>query len=231
MKFEKPLITGKLIRRYKRFIADIELDDGRVITAHVPNTGSMQGTDVPMSPVAISHHPLPHRKLKWTLEMVQVKNCWVGVNTIMANHIVEEAILNNSINVLLGYATVKREVKYGSNSRIDLLLEKENCRCYLEVKNVTYKQGNTALFPDAVTARGAKHLLELMEMVKQGHRAVMFYLVNRSDCTVMSPAKIIDPHYCLLLDRALAEGVEAFAYRLNNTLVSSEIDKEVEFIH
>lgn len=227
MKFDTPLTTGTLIKRYKRFLADIRLSDGSIITAHVPNTGSMMSTNEPDSPVAISYHPEPHRKLKWTLELIYADNCWVGVNTSRTNKIVQHAVLNNKIKPLTGYDNLRAEVKYGKNSRIDLLLTKNKSRCYVEIKNVTYKENRLALFPDAITARGAKHLEELMDMVRQGHRAIIFFLVNRNDCTAWSPARHIDPHYGETLDRALKIGVEAMAYRVSNTLSDCVIDKNI----
>ena len=211
MYFENDLTLGILLKRYKRFLADVELEDGKVVTAHVPNTGSMKSTNEPGSRVAMSYNPLPSRKLKWSLELVQAQKHWVGVNTSLTNRIVEEAIVGRRIGPLRGAWEIRREVKYGKSSRIDLLLEKGGARCYVEVKNVTYKQGRRALFPDAVTARGAKHLLELAEMVRQGHRAVAFFLVNRGDCSSMGPAWEIDPKYSQLLKRVSKQGVELMA--------------------
>ncbi|MCP4198095.1 MAG: DNA/RNA nuclease SfsA [Proteobacteria bacterium] len=216
MKFKSPLTQGTLIKRYKRFLADIELDDHTLVTAHVPNTGSMKSTSDPGSRVALSYHPSPKRKLKWTLELIQgERGAWVGVNTALTNHIVEEAIKKREIASLLGYDEILREVNYGNRSRIDLLLRKERSLCYVEVKNVTYKQGNRALFPDAVTTRGQKHLVELRNVVRQGHRGVTFYLVNRGDCKSMAPAREIDPMYAKLLKQVAGEGVEILAYQTN----------------
>jgi sugar fermentation stimulation protein A len=214
MKFETPLTQGRLITRYKRFLADVELDDRTLVTAHVPNTGSMKSTSAPGSRVALSYHPNPKRKLKWTLELIQGEGgAWVGVNTFLSNHIVEEAITAKKIPTLKGYDEIAREVNYGHRSRIDLLLKKGKKLCYVEVKNVTYKQGNRALFPDAVTTRGHKHLLELRNMVRQGHRSVAFFLVNRGDCKSMGPAPEIDPKYAELLTQVAGDGVELLAYR------------------
>jgi sugar fermentation stimulation protein A len=216
MKFTSPLTQGTLIKRYKRFLADIELDDHTLVTAHVPNTGSMKSTSDPGSRVALSYHSNPKRKLKWTLELIQgERGAWVGVNTALTNHIVEEAIKNKKIASLLGYDEILREVNYGNRSRIDLLLRKETKLCYVEVKNVTYKHGSRALFPDAVTTRGQKHLLELRNMVRQGHRGVTFFLVNRGDCKSMGPAHGIDPTYAKLLKQVAGEGVEILAYQAN----------------
>jgi sugar fermentation stimulation protein A len=224
------LVTGKLVRRYKRFLADVILDTGEGITAHVPNTGSMKSTNEPGSAVALSHHPDPHRRLKWTLELVRVGRCWVGVNTARTNHIVEEAIAAGRIGPLRGYSQIRREVRYGQRSRIDLLLEGRKGRCYVEVKNVTYKVGRQGRFPDAVTERGARHLEELSAMVRQGHRGMIFFLVNRSDCTSFAPAREIDDHYGKVLDRVVPAGVEALAYRVKNTLGGTAIDRKLKIM-
>jgi sugar fermentation stimulation protein A len=230
MRFETALETGRLVGRHKRFLADVILDSGERVTAHVPNTGSMKSTDAPGSPVALSHHPDPGRKLAWTLELVRVGRSWVGVNTARPNRIVEEAIAAGRIGPLRGYGEIRREVRYGERSRIDLLLEGRNGLCYVEVKNVTYREGRLGLFPDAVTERGARHLLELAEMVRQGHRGVILFLVNRDDCTAFGPAREIDPRYGELLDRVVAKGVEPLAYRVENTLRGSEIDRKLRVI-
>jgi sugar fermentation stimulation protein A len=225
-----PLMTlGVLLKRYKRFLADVRLDDGTVVTAHVPNTGSMRSTRDPGSRVALSYHPLPTRKLKWTLEMVRASSgAWVGVNTMHPNRIVEEAIREGRIATLRGYRDIRREVPYGRSSRIDLLLSSPKKKaCYVEVKNVTYREGRVALFPDAVTERGTRHLLELRDMVARGYRGIAFFLVNRCDCTMMGPARGIDPRYAETLWRVLDSGVEALAYRAEATLTEIRIDRKI----
>jgi sugar fermentation stimulation protein A len=218
------------VKRYKRFLAEVVLDSGEQVTAHVPNTGSMKSTDAPGSPVALSHHPDPNRKLKWTLELVRVGRSWVGVNTARPNRIVEEAIAAGRIGPLRGYPEIRREVRYGERSRVDLLLEGKKGRCYVEVKNVTYREGRQGLFPDAVTERGAKHLIELREVVRQGHRGVIFFLVNRDDCSSFGPAREIDPRYGELLEEVASQGVEALAYRVRNTLRESAIDRKLRVV-
>jgi len=230
MRFPGKLTRGRLVERRMRFLADVILDTGERVVAHVPNTGSMKSTREPGSPVALSHHDDPKRKLEWTLELVRVGKCWVGVNTARPNHIVEEAITAGRIGPLRGYPEIRREVKYGERSRVDLLLEGRQGSCYVEVKNVTYREGRRGLFPDAVTERGAKHLRELREMVRRGHRGVIFFLVNRGDCGSFGPAREIDPRYGELLDQVTAEGVEALAYRVKNTLRESVIDRKLEIV-
>jgi len=214
MKFPNPLIPGKLIKRYKRFLADVELENGEVVTAHCANSGSMLECKEPGSEVWLSPATNPNRKLKFTWELIKVGNGLVGINTSHPNGLVEQAVKDGTIKELSGYASVRREVKYGKNSRIDLLLEDEGRpKCYVEVKNVTLKRGNSpAEFPDAVTSRGAKHLAELSDMVAEGHRAVMVYLVQREDCDSFTVAEDIDPAYGAALRDALKKGVETLCY-------------------
>ena len=209
-----PLIPGTLIKRYKRFMADITLADGSIVTAHCPNSGSMLGCNLPGSQVMLSKSPNPDRKLAYTWELVQSNGYWIGLNTMLPNRLAEEAILDGTIIELQGFDRVRREVPYGSErSRIDLLLEGAQGRCYVEVKNVTLVEGNLALFPDAVTERGQKHLRELMEVVRQGDRGVLLFTVQRGDGTAVAPADRIDPVYGRLLREAVRNGVEALAYR------------------
>lgn len=214
MKFETALIKGKLIKRYKRFLADVELENGEVVVAHCANSGSMLSVKEAGSTVWLSPSNNPKRKLKFTWEIIEVDGFNVGINTGHPNKIVEEAILAGQIEELKGYGSLRREVKYGQNSRIDVLLEDDDKpKCYVEVKNVTLRRGDNADFPDAVTSRGAKHLRELGDMVEEGHRAVMFYLVQRGDCSVMDIARDIDPTYDEELKNALKRGVEVICYQ------------------
>ena len=231
MKFDEPLTQGRLIRRYKRFLADVTLQDGTEVTVHVPNTGSMMSTSRSGSAVALSYSSNPKRKLPWTLELYgAARGFWVGVNTYRTNRIVEEAIRNRELKELAVFDAVRREVRYGANSRIDLMLEQSGARCYVEVKNVTYKSGARALFPDAVTARGLKHLQELVRIVKEGHRGVIFFLVNRADCESMSPAREIDPRYADGLAEAIDRGVECLAYATCPTVEEITIERQIPFI-
>lgn len=217
MRFEQPLIPGTLIKRYKRFLTDVTLATGEVVCAHCANPGSMLSVNAAGSAVMLSPSTNPERKLRYSWEMIRVGTSWVGINTARPNAIVEEAINKGAIEELAGYATLRREVKYGKNSRIDILLE-DPARppCYVEVKNVTMRrdltEGAPAEFPDAVTARGAKHLEELSDMVKKGFRAVMFYLVQRQDADGLTIAADIDPTYAEGLKRARKAGVEVLSY-------------------
>jgi sugar fermentation stimulation protein A len=220
MQFPSPLIRATLIKRYKRFLADVRFDDGTETTAHVANSGAMLGTAEPGMEVWLSPASNPDRKLKWNWELVTVDGHLVGVNTAPPNGIVAEAVAAGRIAELAGYPSVRREVKYGANSRIDLLLEAPGrAKCWVEVKNVHLKRGQWAEFPDAVTVRGTKHLAELTERVKAGERAVMVYLVQREDCIGFRPAADIDPTYAKALAQATRDGVEAICYtcRLSTT--------------
>jgi sugar fermentation stimulation protein A len=215
VKFSEKLIEGTLVRRYKRFLADVELLNGELVTVHTANTGSMTGCSEPGSPVWLSRSDNPKRKYPLSWELIEVKrDCLVGINTLLSNKLVEEAIKNEQIASLSGYEAIKREVRYGKEkSRIDLLLESPlRPSCYVEVKNVTLMEGTTALFPDAVTTRGTKHLRELAEMVRQGYRAVIFYCIQRSDTNRFRPANEVDPLYTKTLTEVTSLGVEALAY-------------------
>lgn len=215
MKFATPLIEGRLVQRYKRFLTDVKLPSGEVVVAHCANSGSMLSVKEPGSRVWLSPAADPNRKLRYTWELIEVGNGLVGINTSLSNRIVAEAITAGQIKELTGYPVLKREQKYGKNSRIDILLEApDRPPCYVEVKNVTLKrsQGDLAEFPDAVTERGAKHLREMTDIVAAGGRAVMVYLVQRTDCRRFSVAADIDPAYAEGLATALAAGVEAVCY-------------------
>ena len=213
MKLPEPLFHGTLIRRYQRFLADVELDDGSLVTAHTPNTGSMRGCARPGSRVLLSRSANAGRKYPHSWELVHTDGLWVGINTLLPNHLVREGIENGTIAELAGYRQIRGEVPYGSGSRIDLLLSGLPGSCYVEVKNVTLVEGGSALFPDAVSARGQKHLKELMEVVRLGHRGVNLFVVQREDGESVSPADAIDPAYGALLREAARAGVELLAYR------------------
>jgi sugar fermentation stimulation protein A len=208
-----PLIPGILVRRYKRFLADITLEDGSAVTVHCPNSGSMKGCATPGSRVFISRSANPGRKFPYTWELVESDGFWAGINTGLPNRLTREAIENGTVTELQGFDTIRPEVPYGEHSRIDLLLESARQRCFVEVKNVTLVENGQALFPDAVTTRGQKHLHELMRVVREGDRGVIFFTVQRGDGMSVAPADAIDPEYGRLLRLAIQNGVEALAYR------------------
>ncbi|MEQ8196216.1 MAG: DNA/RNA nuclease SfsA [Rhodospirillales bacterium] len=226
MKFPDPLIRGTLVKRYKRFLTDVELEDGSLVVAHCANPGSMLSVNDAGAEVWLSPARNPERKLRYTWEMIRIGKSLVGINTALPNGLVEEAINAGKIAELTGYDSLRREVKYGKNSRIDILLESEGKPpCYVEIKNVTMKRDRGAKgpyeFPDAVTARGTKHLHELSDMVKQGTRAVMVYLAQRQDGKSFTVAADIDPTYAEALKTAKKAGVEAVCYGC--TLTTKEI--------
>lgn len=229
MKFPDPLIPGRLSRRYKRFLADVELENGEVVVAHCANPGSMLGLADPGSEVWLSPSRNPARKLKYSWELIAVDGHLVGINTSLPNGIVEEAVRAGSIAELTGYAGLRREVRYGRNSRIDLLLEDESRPpCYVEVKNVHLKRKpEAAEFPDSVTARGTKHLIELAEAAETGARSVMLYLVQRGDCDRLEIAADIDPVYDRTLREAMGRGVEALCYSCKVGRETIEVDRRL----
>jgi sugar fermentation stimulation protein A len=220
-----PLIQGTLIKRYNRFMADVKLKNGHVVTAHCPNSGSMMKCSEPGRMVYLSRHNNPKRTLKYTWEMIEMTSSLVGVNTMVPNRLVKASVLAGKIPGLSGFDQVRPEVRYGENSRIDLLLEKGDERCFVEIKNCTLVTDSIAYFPDAVTSRGLKHLKELQNQVRSGDRAVMFYLIQRMDAELFRPADHIDPAYGRELRKAVKKGVEIMVYdvtldsegiRLNN---------------
>lgn len=227
---DRPLTKGTLLKRYKRFLADIELESGEVITAHCANPGAMTGLKQPGLTAWLSKSDNPKRKLSHSLELLEVDGGLVGINTAHPNRIVEEAIRARQIPELDSWDDVRREVKYGENSRIDLLLEAEGSPlCYVEIKNVhLMRDKGYAEFPDSVTARGTKHLNELANMVKEGHRAVMFYLVQRTDCDRLGFAADIDPLYAQTLAKVVAEGVEVLCWDCNITLDQISLNRPLE---
>ena len=219
MEFAEPLLTGVLLRRYQRFLADVRLDGGEQVTAHCTNTGSLRTCAEPGWRVALSRAPNPRRKLPYTWELVHDGQGWIGINTHLANALAEEAVREGRIPELAGWPVLRRERAYGANSRIDILLEDGRRRCYVEVKNVTLLAADGCIaFPDAATLRGRKHLAELSEMVRQGHRAAMLYVVQRGDGGAFRPAHEIDPEYALAVRAAVVAGVEILAYRAEVSL-------------
>jgi sugar fermentation stimulation protein A len=214
MDFPSPLWPGVLVSRYKRFFADIALDDGREITAHCPNPGAMLGLNTPGLTCWVSKSDDPKRKLAHTLELVEADGGLVGINTMHPNRLVAEALAADAIPELAGYATHRREVRYGANSRVDFLLQgPDRTPCWLEVKNChLMRTPRLAEFPDCVAARSLKHLKELTAMVEAGHRAVMLFVIQRSDCDEFEACHDLDPAYAAGLAQAAARGVEVLAY-------------------
>lgn len=209
MLFPHPLLPGVLLRRYKRFLADVRLEDGTELTVHCPNPGAMTGTAESGWRVLISRSPREGRKLSHTLELVHNGRCWIGVNSAMANAVVGHALQAGRLPALQGYPEVRREVAYGTGSRVDFLLSGPKGLCYLEVKSVTLVVNGLYAFPDAVTARGLKHLKELEAVVRAGHRAALLFLIQRSDGgDGFRAAGEIDPAYARALDSAARSGVE-----------------------
>ena len=245
MDFPQPLTRGVLVSRYKRFFADVALDDGREITAHCPNPGAMLGLNAPGLTAWVSRSDDPKRKLAHTLELVEADGGLVGINTMHPNRLVAEALAADAIPELSGYATHRREVKYGLNSRVDFLLEapgrtpcwlgvnndkpfynahlKPDHRVWLEVKNChLMRSPGLAEFPDCVAARSLKHLRELEAMVAEGDRAVVLFVVQRTDCDAFSACRELDPSFAMGLDRAAETGVEVLIYACD---ISTEVVK------
>lgn len=233
MLFPSPLVSGTLLQRYKRFLADVRLDSGDIITATCPNTGSMLGLTSPGTRIWLSTSDSATRKYRHTWEMVEVDlgrgPSLVGINTGHPNKLVAEAIGQGKLEAFAGYRSLRREVKYGRNSRIDILLEDPNRgACYVEIKNVhMMRKHGLAEFPDCVTERGVKHLAELTGMVRQGHRAVMVYLVQRADARRFTFAPDLDPTYAAAFTAAHAAGVEAIALRCRLSSEQIVVDREI----
>ena len=230
MQFKSPLVRGKLVRRYKRFLADVVLDSGGTVTATCPNTGSMLGLTDVGNDVWLSRSESPTRKYPHTWELVEIPNQGlVGINTAQPNRIVAEAIGQGKITDLRGYATLRSEVKYGENSRIDILLEDtKRPPCYVEIKNVHYfRKPGLAEFPDCVTERGTKHLVELSNMVKEGARAVMVYLIQCRNPSRFALADDKDRTYFDEFRKARAAGVEALALTCHVSTSEITVDRNI----
>ncbi len=213
MQFPSPLTAGTLLKRYKRFLADVRLADGNIITAHCPNTGTMLTCSTPGNPVRLSRSDNPKRKYPYTLEMIQVGATWVGVNTARTNGLVAEAIKNGQIAEFGRVDGIKAEISLSRHTRLDLQIIQGDSSTYLEVKNCSLAIDGCAMFPDAVTARGTKHLHELIRLAEEGRRAAIFFLIQRMDAERFAPAVKIDPAYSLALRQALAAGVGVLVYQ------------------
>lgn len=232
MRLPSPLIEGRLIRRYKRFLADVELAGGDIVTVHCANPGAMTGVAEPGMRVFLSRSANLKRKLPLSWELVEADGGLVGINTAHPNRLGEEAIRAGRVPELAGYATLSREVRYGRKSRIDILLsDPVRGDAYVEIKNVhLLRQPGLAEFPDSVTARGARHLEELADMVAAGYRAAMLYLVQRSDAARFALARDIDPAYGTAFDRARTAGVEMLAYRCEMTIEDITVADPIEIL-
>ena len=228
MRFSTRLIRGTLVQRYKRFLADVRLADGQIVTAHCTNTGSMMGCKEPGSTVYISRSDKQSRKLPYTWEMLQINRAWVGINTMHPNRLVAEAVEAGTILELIGYNTIRREVVTRPGTRLDLCLEGRNGLCFVEVKNVTLAVDGVAAFPDAVSERGTKHLKELMRLRRKGHRAAVVFVIQRPDCHSFRPADEIDAEYGRWLRKAIKAGVEVLPYRAKVTPKGISLTQRIE---
>lgn len=228
MHFNKKLIHGTLVKRYKRFLADVQLDTGKIVVVHCTNSGSMKTCIEAGAEVYLSPADDPKRKTQFTWEMIKIGGNWIGVNTSIPNLLAYEAIKKQQISGLEGYTSVRREVTYG-NSRIDIFATNENEECFIEVKNVSMKVGEWARFPDAVTTRGKKHLKTLIEIRKAGMRAVMLYVIQRTDVEIFGSARDIDPDYAETLVKAYENGVEIFPVMAEVSPERIEIIKSIPF--
>jgi sugar fermentation stimulation protein A len=229
MQFPGPLVHGVLIDRYKRFLADVRLDDGRAVTAHCPNPGAMLGLKQPGLGVWLSASDNPKRSLPWTLELVEADGTLVGVNTLHPNRIVAEALGAGAIPELAGYAAVRREVKYGEASRVDFMLtDPQRPACWLEVKNCHFmRAAGMAEFPDCVAARSTRHLRELSAMVAVGDRAVVLFVVQRGDCDRFSASRDVDPAFAAALDQAADAGVEVLVYACAMDIEAVRLERRI----
>ena len=230
MEFTKSLIKGKLVKRYKRFFADIKVNK-KIVTAHCPNTGSMQGLLDINNEVWISKNDNPKRKLKYTLEIIKVRKNLVGVNTHLANKIVHHGLLNNLINELKNSQLVKPEVFFNANTRFDFLVEKNKKKIFVEVKNVTlFRSEKIAEFPDAITSRGTKHLKALIDAIKKGYKSYILFLVQIQGMEYFRIAKDIDKEYYKNYLIAKKSGVNFLAYRCDISPKRIKIEKKIKII-
>ncbi len=229
MNFKETLILGKLIKRYKRFFADVRIGKN-VITAHCPNTGSMMGLLRQGNNVWISKSDDPKRKLKYTLQIIEDKNSKVGINTHLTNKIVLDALKNKKIKKFKNFNKIRREFKFGKNTRFDFLLEEKGLKVLIEVKNVTLsRKKGIAEFPDAITARGLKHLKELLKAKKKGYKIYLFYVIQREDCNKFKLANDIDPEYCKFLEKAVKKKLNILCYDCKFSLKGIKLNQIIKF--
>lgn len=234
MHFPTLLVEAKLVRRYKRFFADMELDDGSVVTAHCANPGSMLGLNQPGLQCFLSRADNPTRKLRWSWELIQDGNAMIGINTSLPNRLAAEALAQGKLQQFTHYQTVQREVRTGPHTRLDFKLSSSDLPdCYIEVKNVHLKRDKAspgfAEFPDSVTDRGAKHLRELSMIKTTGARAVLLFIVQRTDCSTMRLATDIDPVYATAMTEAIRAGVEVLCYDCDITPQDITIRQQIAF--
>ncbi|MFA8437123.1 MAG: DNA/RNA nuclease SfsA [Marinifilaceae bacterium] len=228
MQFPKQLVHGRLIKRYKRFLTDVKLDNGEEVVAHCTNSGTMKTCLEENAEVYLTHVADPKRKTQYTWEMIHINGDWVGINTSVPNVLAFEAVRDGKIAKLSGYSHVKREVKF-QDSRFDVFASNGEEECFIEVKNVTMKEGSYARFPDAVTTRGKKHLETLMKVKAEGKRAVMLYIIQRMDVEIFAPAFRIDPDYAEALKRAYEAGVEIIPMQAKVSPEKIELVRELPF--
>ena len=229
MKFNKKLLQGTLIKRYKRFFVDIKYKD-KIITAHCPNSGSMMGLLDKGNKVWFSKSNDPKRKLKYTLEIIEVKNEKIGINTLLTNKIVFEALDNRKIKSLIKFKNIKREVRFSDKTRFDFFLSNNKEKCFLEVKNVTLlREKKVAEFPDAITSRGTKHLNELCEAKRKGFQSYILYLIQREDCDSFKIAKDIDEDYRIAFVKALKNGVKILCYDCKLNSEEIKLNKQINY--
>ena len=229
MKFKERLLQGTLVKRYKRFFADIKYKN-KIITAHCPNTGSMMGLLDKDNKAWFSLSDNPNRKLKYTLEMIEVKNKKVGINTLLTNKIVLEALKHKKINSLNKFNHIKTESKFSDGTRFDFLLSSDKEKCFLEVKNVTLlRENKIAEFPDAITSRGTKHLNELCNAKKKGYQSYILYLIQRENCDSFKIAKDIDEEYKISFSKALKSGVKILCYDCKLNSEEIKLNKQINY--
>ena len=229
MNFKKKLISGELIKRYKRFFVDVKIDN-KTVTAHCPNTGSMMGLLEKGNKVWLSKSDNPKRKLKYTLQVIESNGSKVGVNTHLTNKIALDAIYKSKIQKFKNYNFVKQEINFGNNTRFDLLLIKKNKKIFIEVKNVTLsRQKGIAEFPDAITLRGQKHIQELLKAKKQGYNIYLLFVIQRDDCNELKIAKDIDPKYCELLTKAVKKNLNILCYDCKFSTKGIKLNRKIKF--
>ena len=229
MKFKERLLQGYLIKRYKRFFVDIKYKN-KIITGHCPNSGSMMGLLNIGNKIWFSESDKPNRKLKYTLEIIEVEKKMVGINTLLTNKIVLEALNCKKINSLIKFNDIKTEVKFSNNTRFDFLLLNDKEKCFLEVKNVTLvRKKNIAEFPDSITSRGTKHLKQLIKARKKGFESYILYLVQRESCQSFKIAKDIDQEYKITFDKALKNGVKILCYNCKLTNEEIKLNSQINY--